>query len=63
MKIANIKVYTMDAFRTNWTFVKVETDDGLYRWGEAREYDFSAHISSLSTGPTLDSTRFYQDVV
>lgn len=25
-------------------------------------HDFSAHISFLSTGPTLDSTRFYQDV-
>ena len=25
----------MDAFRTNWTFIKVETDEGLCGWGEA----------------------------
>lgn len=35
MKISDIRAYTMDAFRTNWTFVKVETDEGLYGWGEA----------------------------
>ena len=35
MKITDIKTYTLDAFRTNWTFVKVETDEGLYGWGEA----------------------------
>jgi len=35
MKITDVKAYTMDAFRTNWTFVKVETDEGLYGWGEA----------------------------
>ena len=35
MKITDIKIYTMDAFRTNWAFIKVETDEGLYGWGEA----------------------------
>ena len=35
MKITDIKTYIMDAFRTNWTFIKVETDEGLYGWGEA----------------------------
>ncbi len=35
MKITDIKTYTMDAFRTNWTFIRVETDEGLYGWGEA----------------------------
>ena len=35
MKISDIKIYTLDAFRTNWSFVKVETDEGLYGWGEA----------------------------
>ena len=34
MKITDIKIYTLDAFRTNWAFVKVETDEGLYGWGE-----------------------------
>jgi len=35
MKITDIKTYIMDAFRTNWTFIKVETDEGLYGFGEA----------------------------
>lgn len=35
MKISDVKIYTLDAFRTNWAFVKVETDEGLYGWGEA----------------------------
>ena len=35
MKITDIKVYITDAFRTNWTFVKVETDEGIHGWGEA----------------------------
>ena len=35
MKITDIKAFTMDAFRTNWTFIKMETDEGLYGWGEA----------------------------
>ncbi len=35
MKITDVKVFTMDSFRMNWNFVKVETDEGLYGWGEA----------------------------
>jgi galactonate dehydratase len=35
MKITDIKVFVTDAFRTNWTFIKVETDEGLYGYGEA----------------------------
>ncbi len=35
MKITEIRTFVMDAFRTNWTFIKVETDAGLYGWGEA----------------------------
>lgn len=35
MKITDIKTFIVDAFRTNWTFVKVETDAGLHGWGEA----------------------------
>ncbi len=35
MKITDIKVLVTDAFRTNWTFIKVETDAGLHGWGEA----------------------------
>ena len=35
MKITDVKIYTLDAFRTNWAFIKVETEEGLYGWGEA----------------------------
>ena len=35
MKITDVKVYTMDSFRMNWNFVKIETDEGLHGWGEA----------------------------
>ena len=35
MKISDVKIYTVDAYRTNWAFIKVETDEGLYGWGEA----------------------------
>ena len=35
MKISDVKIYTLDSYRMNWAFIKVETDDGLYGWGEA----------------------------
>lgn len=35
MKISDVKIYTLDAYRSNWAFIKVETDEGLYGWGEA----------------------------
>lgn len=51
MKITDIKAYTMDAFRTNWTFIKVETDEGLYGWGEAslgtREHALEGCVDDL----------------
>jgi galactonate dehydratase len=35
MKIVSLTPYIADCFRTNWVFLKVETDEGLYGWGEA----------------------------
>jgi len=35
MKITKIKTFISNAFRTNFVFVKVETDAGIYGWGEA----------------------------
>lgn len=35
MKIARIETFRFWAHWKNWMFVKVETDDGLYGWGEA----------------------------
>jgi galactonate dehydratase len=36
MKITSIETFVCNAYRTNWVFVKVLTDEsGLYGWGEA----------------------------
>jgi L-alanine-DL-glutamate epimerase-like enolase superfamily enzyme len=35
MKITAIQTFTCDVFRTNWVFVKVLTDEGLYGVGES----------------------------
>ena len=35
MKVAKTEVFFCNAVRTNWTFVRVTTDEGLYGWGEA----------------------------
>jgi galactonate dehydratase len=35
MKITNVKSQVMGVRGRNWIFVKVETDEGLYGWGEA----------------------------
>ncbi len=34
MKITNVKTYHMRGIGRNWTFVKIETDQGIYGWGE-----------------------------
>lgn len=35
MKITSLKTVVVNAEMRNWVFVKVETDEGLYGWGEA----------------------------
>ncbi|MEI8311413.1 MAG: mandelate racemase, partial [Verrucomicrobiota bacterium] len=35
MKLLHLTTHVCDAYRTNWVFVKIETDSGLYGWGEA----------------------------
>ena len=35
MKVTDIKIFTVDCFRTNWVFVKVYTDEGIDGVGEA----------------------------
>lgn len=35
MKITDVKAYVTDAYRTNWTFIRVDTDEGIHGWGEA----------------------------
>ncbi len=51
MKITRIRTYICNCFRTNWVFVKVETDAGIHGWGEAtleyRELTVEAAIHEL----------------
>lgn len=35
MKITSLTPYICDGFRTNWVLLRVDTDEGLYGWGEA----------------------------
>ena len=48
MKITEIKTFLCHAYRTNWVFVKVMTDDGIYGVGEATlEYKEHAVIAAI----------------
>jgi galactonate dehydratase len=51
MKVTAIETFVCDAYRTNWVFVKVLTDEGLYGVGEAtletRERTVLAAIQEL----------------
>ena len=53
MKITAIKTFICNAFRTNFVFVKVETDSGLHGWGEAtleyKELTIQAAIHDLES--------------
>ncbi|MEZ4711543.1 MAG: mandelate racemase/muconate lactonizing enzyme family protein [Caldilineaceae bacterium] len=54
MKITNIRTFLVHPGRgKNWLFVKIETDQGLYGWGEAytqadRDKTIEAHIHALT---------------
>lgn len=51
MKVTKIKTLLCHCYRTNWVFVKVETDSGIYGWGEAtleyKEHTVAAAIHEL----------------
>ena len=53
MKITSVKPYLVHpGWRKNWLFVKVETDSGLYGWGEAytqadRDRTTAIHVEEL----------------
>ena len=53
MKITAVKTYICNAFRTNFVFVKVETDAGIHGWGEAtleyKELTVQAAIHDLDS--------------
>lgn len=49
MKLTGFKTYVCDAYRTNWVFIKIETDTGLHGWGEATlEYKEQAMVGALN---------------
>ena len=51
MRITQVKTFLCHCYRTNWVFVKLETDSGLYGWGEAtleyREPTVAAAVHDL----------------
>jgi galactonate dehydratase len=48
MKITKLETYVCDAYRTNWVFVRVMTDSGLYGVGEATlEYRELAVVAAI----------------
>ena len=53
MKITAVKTFISNAFRTNFVFVKVETDSGIYGWGEStleyKELTIQAAIHDLES--------------
>ena len=53
MKITAVKTFLCNCYRTNWVFVKIETDSGIHGWGEAtleyKENTIAAAIQKVST--------------
>ena len=48
MKITKIKPVVCHAYRTNWVFVKIETDSGIYGFGESTlEYKEKAVVGAI----------------
>lgn len=70
MKVTDIKIFTVDCFRTNWVFVKVYTDEGIDGVGEATlEYEEEAlwgavsHIKEHLTGKNpLDIEKHWHNI-
>ncbi|PTX95407.1 galactonate dehydratase [Spartobacteria bacterium LR76] len=54
MKLRRLSTHVCDAYRTNWVFVKIETDEGIHGWGEAtleyREHAMVAALQELERG-------------
>ena len=59
MKITNIETFIVDAGWRPWTFVKVETDEGITGWGECS--DGRAPHGVVGTITDLHSTLIGQD--
>ncbi|MBM3958646.1 MAG: mandelate racemase/muconate lactonizing enzyme family protein [SAR202 cluster bacterium] len=47
MKITGVKTFLADGGVRPWTFVKVETDDGVVGWGDCTEWDVYRGVTHL----------------
>ena len=55
MKITNIKTFNVFTYRTNFVFIKIETDEGVSGIGEGTlEYKEHALQSKISSGSLSD---------
>ncbi|HEY3770804.1 MAG TPA: mandelate racemase/muconate lactonizing enzyme family protein [Candidatus Angelobacter sp.] len=46
MRIQKVKTWLVEGIKYNWTLVKIETEDGLYGWGEATNWPGSPLIEA-----------------
>ena len=54
MKITDVKVFQVGVSRQSWTFIKIETDEGIHGWGEGslegQEKAVEESVKVLRTG-------------
>ncbi len=54
LTLRSLTTYVCDAYRTNWVLVRIDTEEGLYGWGEAtleyREHVVQAALAALEPG-------------
>lgn len=70
MKVTDLKIFTVDCFRTNWVFIKIYTDEGITGVGEATlEYKERAlwgaveHIKEYLVGKNpLEIEKHYHSI-
>ena len=68
MKITDIKIFTVDCFRTNWVFVKVYTDEGISATNTKKRDGFNQMVADALAGKidlivTKSVSRFARNTV
>ena len=62
-EFTKVKTFLCNCFRTNWVFVKVETDSGLYGWGDATGNKVSIDLDDYpSANPPMDISGTQYDI-
>ncbi len=46
MKITNVSTFLVEGIKYNWTLLKIETDSGIYGWGEATNWPGSPLVEA-----------------